>query len=100
MDRSGISRLSVCFVALAAVALVVSMDQVSAQLSPAPAPGPASPAAGGYYISYGALTADNVNCPPQSGRSYYTTNCNSASGPVRPYERTCSTITRCARDEV
>ncbi|KAG6544923.1 hypothetical protein Mapa_013615 [Marchantia paleacea] len=100
MGRSGIMRINVCFVVLAAVVLVVSMDQVSAQLSPAPTPGPAAAAAGGYYISYGSLTADNVNCPPQSGRSYYTVNCASASGPVRPYERTCSTITRCARDEV
>ncbi|KAJ7560478.1 hypothetical protein O6H91_04G131800 [Diphasiastrum complanatum] len=53
---------------------------------------------GPYYISYGSLTADRTPCPPMSGRSYYTSNCNSASGPVDPYERGCSAITRCARD--
>ncbi|CAM6123527.1 unnamed protein product [Calypogeia fissa] len=49
------------------------------------------------YIGYGALTGDNVPCPPQSGRSYYTPNCQSATGPVNPYTRGCSTITKCAR---
>ncbi|KAL2612610.1 hypothetical protein R1flu_024302 [Riccia fluitans] len=53
---------------------------------------------GGYYIGYGALTANRVPCPAGSGRSYYTANCQSASGPVRPYQRTCSTASRCARD--
>ncbi|KAL2654036.1 hypothetical protein R1flu_022164 [Riccia fluitans] len=53
---------------------------------------------GGYYIGYGALSASRVSCPPRSGRSYYTRRCNSASGPVRPYSRGCSTISRCARD--
>ncbi|KAG6554003.1 hypothetical protein Mapa_004920 [Marchantia paleacea] len=52
----------------------------------------------GYYISYSALSASRVSCPPRSGRSYYTRNCNSASGAVRPYSRGCSTISRCARD--
>lgn len=51
----------------------------------------------GSYIGYGALTGDNVPCPPQSGRSYYTPNCQSATGPVNPYTRGCSSITRCAR---
>lgn len=52
----------------------------------------------GYFISYSALSASRTSCPPRSGRSYYTRNCNSASGPVRPYSRGCSTISRCARD--
>lgn len=50
-----------------------------------------------YYISYGALSANRVPCPPRSGRSYYTHNCWRAKGPVRPYTRGCSTITRCRR---
>ncbi|KAG2719811.1 hypothetical protein I3843_02G004100 [Carya illinoinensis] len=50
-----------------------------------------------YYISYGALTADRIPCPPRSGRSYYTHNCFKASGPVHPYTRGCSSITRCRR---
>ncbi|KAJ9564281.1 hypothetical protein OSB04_000247 [Centaurea solstitialis] len=50
-----------------------------------------------YYISYGALSANRVPCPPRSGRSYYTHNCWRARGPVRPYFRGCSTITRCRR---
>lgn len=50
-----------------------------------------------YYISYGALTANRVPCPPRSGRSYYTHNCFQARGPVRPYYRGCSSITRCRR---
>ncbi|KAI3699577.1 hypothetical protein L2E82_43981 [Cichorium intybus] len=50
-----------------------------------------------YYISYGALSANRVPCPPRSGRSYYTHNCWRARGPVRPYTRGCSTITRCRR---
>ncbi|KAJ7571128.1 hypothetical protein O6H91_01G150100 [Diphasiastrum complanatum] len=53
---------------------------------------------GPYYISYGSLTADRTPCPPMSGRSYYSPNCNSASGPVNPYQRGCSAITQCARD--
>ncbi|XP_058221087.1 protein RALF-like 34 [Rhododendron vialii] len=48
-----------------------------------------------YYISYGALSANRIPCPARSGRSYYTHNCYSASGPVRPYSRGCSAITRC-----
>uniref|UniRef100_A0A7N1A1B2 Uncharacterized protein n=1 Tax=Kalanchoe fedtschenkoi TaxID=63787 RepID=A0A7N1A1B2_KALFE len=50
-----------------------------------------------YYISYGALSANRVPCPPRSGRSYYTHNCFRASGPVRPYFRGCSAISRCRR---
>ncbi|KAI4326094.1 hypothetical protein MLD38_031441 [Melastoma candidum] len=50
-----------------------------------------------YYISYGALSADRVPCPPRSGRSYYTHNCFKARGPVHPYYRPCSVITRCRR---
>ncbi|KAL7608343.1 protein RALF-like 34 [Lactuca sativa] len=50
-----------------------------------------------YYISYGALSANRVPCPPRSGRSYYTHNCWRARGPVHPYNRGCSTITRCRR---
>ncbi|CAM6109837.1 unnamed protein product [Calypogeia fissa] len=49
------------------------------------------------YISYGVLSAGHTPCPPRSGRSYYTPNCNSATGPVRPYRRGCSRISRCAR---
>ncbi|KVH92522.1 protein RALF-like 34 [Cynara cardunculus var. scolymus] len=51
----------------------------------------------GYYISYGALSANRVPCPPRSGRSYYTHDCWRARGVVRPYTRGCSTITRCRR---
>ncbi|KAL2504912.1 Protein RALF-like 34 [Abeliophyllum distichum] len=47
------------------------------------------------YISYGALSANRIPCPPRSGRSYYTHNCYSARGPVNPYTRGCSAITRC-----
>ncbi|KAF3776072.1 RALF-like 34 protein [Nymphaea thermarum] len=50
-----------------------------------------------YYISYGALSANRIPCPPRSGRSYYTHNCYRARGPVRPYHRGCSAITRCTR---
>ncbi|CAN6445289.1 unnamed protein product [Victoria cruziana] len=50
-----------------------------------------------YYISYGALSANRVPCPPRSGRSYYTHNCYRARGPVRPYHRGCSAITHCSR---
>ncbi|KAE9606781.1 hypothetical protein Lal_00025726 [Lupinus albus] len=50
-----------------------------------------------YYISYGALSANRVPCPPRSGRSYYTHNCYNARGPVHPYTRGCSAITRCRR---
>ncbi|XP_061342050.1 protein RALF-like 34 [Gastrolobium bilobum] len=50
-----------------------------------------------YYISYGALSANRIPCPPRSGRSYYTHNCFSARGPVHPYSRGCSAITRCRR---
>ncbi|KAF5752897.1 putative Ralf-like 34 [Tripterygium wilfordii] len=48
-----------------------------------------------YYISYGALSANRIPCPPRSGRSYYTHNCFKARGPVHPYTRGCSAITRC-----
>ncbi|XP_022740755.1 protein RALF-like 34 [Durio zibethinus] len=50
-----------------------------------------------YYISYGALSANRIPCPPRSGRSYYTHNCFNAHGPVHPYTRGCSRITRCRR---
>ncbi|KAM7516519.1 hypothetical protein LguiA_006102 [Lonicera macranthoides] len=50
-----------------------------------------------YYISYGALSANRIPCPPRSGRSYYTHNCYKARGQVHPYTRGCSTITRCRR---
>lgn len=50
-----------------------------------------------YYISYGALSANRIPCPPRSGRSYYTPNCHKARGPVHPYTRGCSIITRCRR---
>ncbi|CAI9110181.1 OLC1v1010160C1 [Oldenlandia corymbosa var. corymbosa] len=50
-----------------------------------------------YYISYAALSANRIPCPPRSGRSYYTHNCYFASGPVHPYTRGCSAITRCRR---
>lgn len=49
------------------------------------------------YISYGALSSNRIPCPPRSGRSYYTHNCYFATGPVHPYVRGCSTITRCRR---
>ncbi|KAI7747700.1 hypothetical protein M8C21_023572 [Ambrosia artemisiifolia] len=45
------------------------------------------------YISYGALQGNNVPCS-QRGASYY--NCRSG-GQANPYQRGCSTITRCAR---
>ncbi|KAM3363509.1 hypothetical protein P3S68_018363 [Capsicum galapagoense] len=50
-----------------------------------------------YYISYGALSANRIPCPPRSGRSYYTHHCFSATGPAHPYTRGCSAITRCRR---
>ncbi|GMY11774.1 protein RALF-like 34 [Fagus crenata] len=50
-----------------------------------------------YYISYGALAANRIPCPPRSGRSYYTHDCFKASGPVHPYTRGCSRITLCRR---
>ncbi|XP_020253204.1 protein RALF-like 34 [Asparagus officinalis] len=49
------------------------------------------------YISYGALSANRIPCPPRSGRSYYTHNCYRASGPAHPYSRGCSRITQCRR---
>ncbi|XAR73994.1 hypothetical protein NMG60_11008139 [Bertholletia excelsa] len=49
------------------------------------------------YISYGALAASRIPCPPRSGRSYYTPDCHKAQGPVHPYSRGCSAITRCRR---
>ncbi|XP_058087446.1 protein RALF-like 34 [Magnolia sinica] len=48
-----------------------------------------------YYISYGALSANRIPCPPRSGRSYYTHNCYKARGPAHPYSRGCSRITQC-----
>ncbi|XP_076912876.1 rapid alkalinization factor-like [Bidens hawaiensis] len=45
------------------------------------------------YISYGALQGNNVPCS-QRGASYY--NCRSG-GQANPYQRGCSTITRCRR---
>lgn len=48
-----------------------------------------------YYISYGVLFANRIPCPARSGRSYYTPNCFKATGPVHPYTRGCSAITRC-----
>ncbi|XP_007017197.2 PREDICTED: protein RALF-like 34 [Theobroma cacao] len=50
-----------------------------------------------YYISYGALSANRIPCPPRSGRSYYTHNCFKAREPANPYTRGCSRITRCRR---
>ncbi|XP_068313479.1 protein RALF-like 34 [Pyrus communis] len=50
-----------------------------------------------YYISYGALSANRIPCPPRSGRSYYTHSCFKARGPVRPYSRGCSRIALCRR---
>ncbi|KAL8030005.1 hypothetical protein ABFX02_14G259400 [Erythranthe guttata] len=50
-----------------------------------------------YYISYGALSANRIPCPARSGRSYFTHNCFRARGPVHPYTRGCSAITRCRR---
>ncbi|OWM66267.1 protein RALF-like 34 [Punica granatum] len=50
-----------------------------------------------YYISYGALSANRIPCPPRSGRSYYTHNCFKARGPVHPYSHGCSAITRCRK---
>ncbi|ERN02908.1 hypothetical protein AMTRI_Chr04g250090 [Amborella trichopoda] len=49
------------------------------------------------YISYGALMADRVPCPPGCGRPYYTKDCYRARGSVRPYDRGCSVITGCER---
>lgn len=74
----------------------VEMKRQLLQVTPAPAPGP-SAAGSGVYIGYGVLASGYVPCPPQSGRSYYTSNCQSASGPSNPYTRGCSTITLCAR---
>lgn len=48
------------------------------------------------YISYGALSKNNVPCS-RRGASYY--NCRSG-GQANPYSRGCSTITRCRRWEV
>ncbi|KAK1299649.1 Protein RALF-like 34 [Acorus calamus] len=48
-----------------------------------------------FYISYGALSANRIPCPPRSGRSYYTHHCYRARGPVNPRTRGCSAITRC-----
>lgn len=50
-----------------------------------------------FYISYGALAANRIPCPPRSGRSYYSHNCYKARGPANPYTRGCSAITRCRR---
>ncbi|KAJ9537289.1 hypothetical protein OSB04_030022 [Centaurea solstitialis] len=45
------------------------------------------------YISYGALSRNNVPCS-RRGASYY--NCRSG-GQANPYSRGCSAITRCRR---
>ncbi|XP_076891737.1 rapid alkalinization factor 23-like [Bidens hawaiensis] len=45
------------------------------------------------YISYGALSKNNVPCS-RRGASYY--NCRSG-GQANPYTRGCSAITRCRR---
>ncbi|KAJ8772873.1 hypothetical protein K2173_028050 [Erythroxylum novogranatense] len=50
-----------------------------------------------YYISYGALSANRVPCPPRSGRSYYTHDCHKARTPANPYNRGCSCISHCRR---
>ena len=50
-----------------------------------------------YYISYGALAANRIPCPPRSGRSYYTHHCYRTRRPVNPYSRGCSAIPRCRR---
>eukprot|EP00250_Pteridium_aquilinum_P001163 c11370_g1_i1 orf=392-751(-) len=52
------------------------------------------------HLSYGSLNPDRVLCPPMSGMSYYNPHCRSlpSSGPVNPYERGCSTLSRCSRD--
>lgn len=46
------------------------------------------------YISYAALRANSVPCT-KSGSSYY--NCRSTTQ-ANPYKRSCTQITRCARD--
>ncbi|CAI0424517.1 unnamed protein product [Linum tenue] len=50
-----------------------------------------------YHISYGALSANRVPCPPRSGRSYYTNNCHTTKQPANPYQRGCSCIVHCRR---
>ncbi|KAG8632635.1 protein RALF-like 34 [Manihot esculenta] len=50
-----------------------------------------------YDISYGALSANRLPCPPRSGRSYYTHNCFRVRAPVNPYTRGCTSITHCRR---
>lgn len=50
-----------------------------------------------YYISYGALSANRISCPPRSGRSYYNHNCYKSRKRVNPYSRGCSRIARCRR---
>lgn len=45
------------------------------------------------YISYGALQGNSIPCS-QRGASYY--NCQSGAQ-ANPYQRGCSTITRCQR---
>ncbi|KAH7286671.1 hypothetical protein KP509_32G017300 [Ceratopteris richardii] len=52
------------------------------------------------HIGYRALQPDNTPCPRQgAGLSYYNPSCfNPSPGPVNPYTRGCSTITRCSRD--
>ncbi|KAJ0801635.1 putative rapid ALkalinization Factor [Helianthus annuus] len=47
--------------------------------------------AGRGYISYEAMSKNNVPCN-QRGQSYY--NCNSR-GQANPYNRACNVITRC-----
>ncbi|BBN16545.1 protein MpRALF1 [Marchantia polymorpha subsp. ruderalis] len=113
MGRCGMQRTNVWFLVLLSVLLLMGVAQASFDMSsetfvPQRTASLSNQldsevtrrmlAASGYYVGYGALTANRVPCPPQSGRSYYTPGCSTASGPVRPYTRGCSTITRCARD--
>lgn len=55
------------------------------------------PSSFGNFISWQSLLADQIPCPAGTGRSYYTPNCDLATGPVVPYYRGCSAITLCAR---
>ncbi|KAL6500345.1 hypothetical protein OROHE_025711 [Orobanche hederae] len=49
------------------------------------------------YLSYGALKPDSVPCS-RRGSSYYNKNCNSKSkGAVNPYNRKCSSVTKCRK---
>ncbi|KAG6543821.1 hypothetical protein Mapa_014661 [Marchantia paleacea] len=113
MERCGIQRPNACFLVVLSLLLLVGVAQASFDMSSESFVTQRTAsvsneldsevtrrmlASSGYYVGYGALTANRVPCPPQSGRSYYTPGCSTASGPVRPYTRGCSTITRCQRD--